>query len=899
MATINSANLTGVAGYSTSTRTYVDADATTNIQSTFSSDRQLFNIGRLSTVNSGQTITLRRGTMVIQRGSGTPGGGSPFGNGTANDPTWNISDFNFYATGRGTNDTDGEVAIGGRASTHYIANLNNVEVFGDGGNPMFFNNAGAQAGSTFSNVRFVNSYFTTPAQGLPIWGFEFDGTVRTAEGAVAFTLRASPVTGGSTDVVMIGQTDFSGALTGTQRMIGIHGNFSNNVTQKREVWLINNLYHNNTSIVALQASGASNNTPVDEYYAMRVRFQDIASAADITDSRYINLPNTTRLLGTSLALGGSGNGTSLQAASLFASNEQQAYVSGNATGFLVLDSTDNAGTTINSQAGALVGATTGAFRDRLESATLRNTFSALVKSFSHSADNYTVSFTRPSLFSPTGTTSTQTITWERDELVQRPVDAFLNGRTSAISVADTITSLDDIYPYLKKDWWDPAASQVAENFGLAVSGATITFDRPVTFSQTLNTNYNAFLYTIRTSGFETGGLNTLDFGTNAVNLGATSFPVGSTIQGGNISNFGDTFTDVTFSGSTTLRFTGGARTISPTGTDFTGVTAVGTSPFTNTEDRITIAFDASNTIPANHAFRTADYIIVEDAPAPPETQPTRVVFNLSSFPTGARYLIFRGINRTNILMEGNITEGLTLRYTDDQTADGEEFTLETDIARDYGIVVTSVTGGSILDRFTSVENTALENVPNVFNTYVGAAQPDQSANINTDVDITGRSITAQAHENPGGRDPVITIPFDVDGCPINDRPSEPQCNRMFAEARQSENYLKGIVQLMTIPAAGQRTTLDVMQFTNGGLYTNLRNGDYRLINPEVGEGQQYMSGVYDTSGAGFTQRDDENDSLQLSTNNLTGKNPDVVGQLRRIGLTNASLTNLEVIALNA
>ena len=332
-------------------------------------------------------------------------------------------------------------------------------------------------------------------------------------------------------------------------------------------------------------------------------------------------------------------------------------------------------------------------------------------------------------------------------------------------------------------------------------------------------------------------------------------------------------------------YTIGAETVIPSDAmiSVSGLTTTGEEQINLRIDNTQVSFvDRFTTIAENSTLRSTDGIVVFDTE---ELQPqrTQAIFDFSSIEAGAEVIIYRGTT-TSVLFQETLTANTILRYTD---ADGEEvplgFTRESPIARDYLITISHPTAQSVLDLHTVLPNTAQNDVPQVQSIYTAAAQQDESANIALSADVTGRAIQVQAYDATNTR-----IPFDIDGCTIDDRPSEAQCNRLFSLARGQREYLRGLRFVAPLPTVdGQRVRYDVMQLV-GGNSVNLRRGEYHLTNPEVGEGQQWVSGVYEATGLDFTPLDEAN-AVQLSTDNFTDKNPDVVGQLRRIGVTPTSI----------
>ena len=285
---------------------------------------------------------------------------------------------------------------------------------------------------------------------------------------------------------------------------------------------------------------------------------------------------------------------------------------------------------------------------------------------------------------------------------------------------------------------------------------------------------------------------------------------------------------------------------------------------------------------------TIDNIVATGA----QLQPTAFRINFTNQLVDAQYALWRGFTNTGTpLTTGGVTATTqSIGFTSAAITE-TGFTVDADTVGDYVIGFSSVTGATTYHAFTIVANTSFTTSDQVIIDITPGAQPDQSANIDTTVDITGREVVVE--------DALIAgrIAFDLHGNPVSNRPSTAQMQRQFAVSRETQNYLTQMrAILFSTVFTGSNNLIntvvsrDVIQFADGGV--NGRNGQYILT--DTGDtsgtggspGVQVAAGFYDTTTDAFIPRATLSDSLgRVEVFDSGSESPHVVAERRGVGVT--------------
>ena len=252
---------------------------------------------------------------------------------------------------------------------------------------------------------------------------------------------------------------------------------------------------------------------------------------------------------------------------------------------------------------------------------------------------------------------------------------------------------------------------------------------------------------------------------------------------------------------------------------------------------------------------------------------------------GGQYIMYGEVGRTTVIQRGVIPVG------------GVTISRNLGVIQDSGAVPTYVVAISGTSRQTTfyvrtvVRNTAETGaiIPDVFAVPLPT---DESANINTTIDIGSRTCTVPAALNSG------RIEFDLQGCVGTSYADQGQTQRIFAESRNRADFLTAMNALHNVlsttfapTTGGNIATIpyDVMQFSDGAV--NLRNPRYILSDTINETGLQEISGAYDTTEA-FAARATERESRNVTVVGMGTDSPHVASQLRRIGVTPNDLNNI-------
>ena len=180
-----------------------------------------------------------------------------------------------------------------------------------------------------------------------------------------------------------------------------------------------------------------------------------------------------------------------------------------------------------------------------------------VKSFSH---NFEYEFAN----ALSSSTCEDTALLEHNQVIYdaRSLAPYLNSRTATTALTQDIDDFADIYPSLRRYWYDTFSLQQA--FGVSVSGTTLTFDRNTEFTTTGNlatTTTNNVINLMDTTPTLTGDNTTFAFGTTTVDWNSITPPSGIILSGGTHNELpAPSMLNLTVTNNVTLNVAGGTDT---------------------------------------------------------------------------------------------------------------------------------------------------------------------------------------------------------------------------------------------------------------------------------------------------------------------------------------------------
>ena len=162
------------------------------------------------------------------------------------------------------------------------------------------------------------------------------------------------------------------------------------------------------------------------------------------------------------------------------------------------------------------------------------------------------------------TTCEDTALLEHQQVIYdaRSLSPYLNSRTATTALTQDIDDFADIYPSLRRYWYDTFSLQ--QEFGVSVSGTTLTFDRNTEFTTTGNlatTTTNNVINLMDTTPTLTGDNTTFDFGTVTVDWNSITPPSGITLSGGTHNELpAPSMLNLTTQGTVVMNVAGGTST---------------------------------------------------------------------------------------------------------------------------------------------------------------------------------------------------------------------------------------------------------------------------------------------------------------------------------------------------